>query len=108
MTFLADSSYTLHYAQMIRFFQKSALTLKFEPCSVFSSHSCTLYDIILCDPPTTPCDSHPCDPPKIDDKSTPMVPSYIGLLLSLYSNKLIQRSIQLGGRPVQQRLTTCV
>jgi len=62
----------LHYAQMIPFFPK--VSTRFEPCSVFSSYTCSLYDrIIFCDPPTTPCDSHPCDPPnpKIRGKRLP-------------------------------------
>src|SRR6218665_2212749 len=84
MTFLAVSSYMLHYAQMIRFLQK--VITHFEPRSVFSSYSCTLYDIIIfCNPlatlptpksggtrlPTPRIDAFPQSLvyPNIDDKS---------------------------------------
>src|SRR6218665_823548 len=76
---------------MIRLFPK--VSTHFEPCSLFSSYSCTLYDIIIIvydplrlpplrpSPPQNPGDATPpridafpqilaC--PIIDDKSTPM------------------------------------
>src|SRR6218665_3848148 len=73
MTSLAVFSYMLHYAQTIRFSPK--VSTRFEPCSVFSSYSCSLYDrIIFCDPPTAPCDSHHCDPPHPKIRGTRLPP----------------------------------